>query len=89
MSFYCESETEHSRKLCGQYSDFLMLNLLGKCPNRNNVRVKTVSGATPDFCNGWARGGPPCVWVGTAVLQKSVYVYHISTNCKKKMYLWN
>jgi hypothetical protein len=62
-----------------------MLNLLGKCPNRNDVRVKTVSGAAPDFCCGWAWVGPPCVWVGTAVLHKSVYVYHISTNCEKNI----
>jgi hypothetical protein len=84
MAVYCEAETEHSRKLCVKHSDFLMLNLLGKCPKSKDVGVKTLFGSAPDFFFGWARGGPSCVWVGTAVWQKSVYVCNILTNCTKK-----
>jgi len=53
MAVCCETETEHSHTLCGQYSDFLLvLNLLGKCPNRKDVRVETASEAALDFCSG-------------------------------------
>ena len=71
MAVYCKTDTEHSRTLCGQNADSLMLNLLGKCPYRKDVRSKRYLGLRQICAPGEPGVGHPVFWW----VQRNIYIY--------------